>query len=234
MESNLIQHNLNGIFKELEGSNTQLIAVTKTRTPEEINTAISCGVRHIGENRVQELLEKYDHIQKDGVSIHLIGRLQTNKVKYIIDKVDLIHSVDSYRLAAEISKRASAINKIQEILIEVNIGEEESKGGIFPSEVCDFIKSVSDLPSLKIKGLMAIPPVQLEPHQNYEYFLKMRQLLVDISEKKLDNVSMDILSMGMSDDYQDAIKAGSSYIRVGRGIFGPRIITEVNNYGKMG
>ncbi|MBQ7096195.1 MAG: YggS family pyridoxal phosphate-dependent enzyme [Clostridia bacterium] len=227
MEFSIIQNNINKIFRCLEGSDTQLIAVTKTRTSEEINAAIACGVRHIGENRVQELLEKYDHIQRENVSIHLIGRLQTNKVKYIIDKVDLIHSVDSYRLAAEISKRASAINKVQDILVEINIGGEESKGGILPDELCDFLKNISSLPSLRIRGLMAIPPIQIEPHQNYEYFLKMRQLLVDISNKKLDNINMDILSMGMSDDYEDAIKAGSSFIRVGRGIFGQRNSTEV-------
>lgn len=227
MESSTIQSNLNEIFRRLEGSDTQLIAVTKTRPVEEINAAIECGVRHIGENRVQELLEKYDRIQKENVSIHLIGRLQTNKVKYIIDKVDLIHSVDSYRLAAEISKRASAINKVQDILVEINIGKEESKGGILPDELYEFLKNISSLPSLRVRGLMAIPPIQIVPHQNYEYFLKMHQLFVDISNKKLDNINMDILSMGMSDDYEDAIKAGSSFIRVGRGIFGQRNSMEV-------
>ncbi len=227
MENSIIQSNLEKIFRCLEGSDTQLIAVTKTRSVEEINAAIACGVRHIGENRVQELLEKYEHIQKDQVSIHLIGRLQTNKVKYIIDKVDLIHSVDSYRLAAEISKRASAINKVQDILVEINIGREESKGGILPNESYEFLKNISSLPSLRVRGLMAIPPIQTEPHQNYEYFLKMHQLFVDISNKKLDNINMDILSMGMSDDYEDAIKAGSSFIRVGRGIFGQRNSMEV-------
>ena len=217
-----IKKNLEEIFQKLEGKETQLIAVTKTRSTDEINYAIECGVRHIGENRVQELLEKYDRLQKDELTIHLIGRLQTNKVKYIIDKVDLIHSVDSIRLAAEINKRAAAIGEIQDVLLEVNVGEEESKGGFMPSDLYEALKDISSYPSLRICGLMAIPPIQQKEHQNYEYFLKLKQMLVDIRAKKLDNVNMDILSMGMSDDYEDAIRAGSSFIRVGRGIFGPR------------
>lgn len=218
----LIEQNIKKIFSELEGSDTQLLAVTKTRTAEEINCAIHCGVRHIGENRVQELLEKYDAIEKDGVTIHLIGQLQTNKVKYIIDKVDLIHSVDSIRLAEEISKRAVKIGKVQDILVEVNIGEEGSKGGIAPDELLPLLESISAFPGIHVRGLMCIPPVAAEKHQNLKYFLKMKQFSVDIKEKKIDNINMDILSMGMSGDYQDAIEAGSTFIRVGRGIFGPR------------
>ncbi len=218
----MIKENLKTIFDKLEGTDTQLIAVTKTRTPEEINCAIACGVRHIGENRVQELLEKYDLIEKEGVTIHLIGRLQTNKVKYIIDKVDLIHSVDSVKLAAEISKRAEKIGKVQNVLVEVNIGGEASKGGIDPAELVSFLDEISVYGGIRICGLMCIPPIALEKHQNREYFLKMRQLFVDIRDKKLDNVNMDILSMGMSNDYEDAIEAHSTYIRVGRGIFGAR------------
>lgn len=218
----LIENNLKRIFEDLKGSKTQLIAVTKTRTVEEINYAIHCGVKHIGENRVQELLEKYDAIEKDGVTIHLIGRLQTNKVKYIVDKVDLIHSVDSLKLAAEISKRAEQIGKVQDVLIEVNIANEASKGGILPEELEDFLKAASIYKNIKICGLMCIPPIAVENHQNREHFLKMQELFVDIREKKLDNIRMDILSMGMSDDYQDAIDANSSFIRIGRGIFGAR------------
>lgn len=222
MSFELIKQNIQQIFRELEGHDTQLLAVTKTRTPEEINCAIHCGVRHIGENRVQELLEKYDAIEKEGVTIHLIGRLQTNKVKYIIDKVDLIHSVDSLRLAEEISKRAVKIGKIQDILIEVNIGEEESKGGVAPDELAPLLEEISLLPGVRVRGLMCIPPIATENHQNRKYFLKMKQFSVDITEKKIDNINMDILSMGMSGDYRDAIEAGSTFIRVGRGIFGPR------------
>ena len=217
-----IKTNLGRIFSQLSGKSTQLIAVTKTRSCDEINEAISCGVRHIGENRVQELLEKYEHLQLDGVTVHLIGTLQTNKVKYIIDKVDLIHSVDSVRLAEEISKRAVKIGKVQDVLVEVNIGGEESKGGIAPEALENFLRSVNGLEGIRVCGLMCIPPISLEKHQNLEYFLKMKQLSVDITAKKIDNISMSILSMGMTDDYEDAIDAGSSYIRVGRGIFGPR------------
>ncbi len=217
-----IKQNIQKLQSALEGHDTQLLAVTKTRTVEEINYAIGCGVRHIGENRVQELLEKYDHLNKDGVTIHLIGHLQTNKVKYIIDKVDLIHSVDSLRLAQEIAKRAASIGKIQEILLEVNIGEEDSKSGVSPSELLPLLESISTLQNIRVRGLMCIPPIAVEKHQNLEYFLKMKQMSVDMSNKKIDNISMDILSMGMSGDYEDAIEAGSTFIRVGRGIFGPR------------
>jgi len=217
-----IKRNIEKIFRLLDGHETQLLAVTKTRTVEEINYAIQCGVRHIGENRVQELLEKYDRLNKDGVTIHLIGQLQTNKVKYIVDKVDLIHSVDSLKLAQEISKRAAAIGKVQKILIEVNVGGEASKGGVAPSDVPALLESVSTLQGIRVCGLMCIPPIAVEPHQNLEYFLKMKKMSVDISNKKIDNINMDILSMGMSGDYEDAIQAGSTFIRVGRGIFGPR------------
>ena len=217
-----IKGNIQKIFRQLEGHETQLLAVTKTRKAEEINYAIACGVRHIGENRVQELLEKYDEIHKEGVTIHLIGQLQTNKVKYIVDKVDLIHSVDSLRLAEEISKRASAIGKVQDILIEVNIGGEESKAGVEPEKVLPLLESISTLQGVRVQGLMCIPPIAAEKQQNLKYFLKMKQMSVDIKAKKIDNINMDILSMGMSGDYEDAIEAGSTFIRVGRGIFGPR------------
>lgn len=222
MADSLIKSNLERIFSRLQGHSTQLIAVTKTRTVEEINEAIACGVCHIGENRVQELLEKYDEIHKDGVTIHLIGRLQTNKVKYIIGKVDLIHSVDSVRLAQEISKRAVNAGKIQDVLVEVNLGREESKGGVFQGDLEAFLKEISPLPGIHVCGLMCIPPIAVEKHANREFFLNLKQLSVDIKEKKIDNIDMDILSMGMTGDYEDAIEAGSSYIRVGRGIFGPR------------
>lgn len=222
MDKSSIKANLDRIFSAVLGTNTQLIAVTKTRTVDEINFAIECGVKHIGENRVQELLEKYDHIHRKEIGIHLIGRLQTNKVKYIIDKVDLIHSVDSYKLACEISKRAQNIEKIQDVLIEVNIGGEESKGGVAPNDLLEFVSDVAKLDGIRICGLMCIPPKIDANGTNLKYFSKLKQLSVDINDKKIDNVNMDILSMGMSDDYEDAIEAGSSFIRVGRGIFGTR------------
>lgn len=217
-----IKSNIEQIFQEIGDHKTQLLAVTKTRTVDEINYAISCGVRHIGENRVQELLEKYEHLNKEDVTIHLIGQLQTNKVKYIIDKVDLIHSVDSVRLAQEISKRAVKIGKVQNVLVEVNVGGEFTKGGVAPEDLIPLLEDISKLPGIQVQGLMCIPPIAMEKHQNLEYFLKMSQFSVDIKAKKIDNINMDILSMGMSGDYKDAIEAGSTYIRVGRGIFGPR------------
>lgn len=222
MDKNSIKNNLASIYEQMQGHSVELIAVTKTRTVEEINYAIECGVRHIGENRVQELLEKYDLLHKEGVSVHLIGRLQTNKVKYIIDKVDLIHSVDSLRLAQEISKRAEKIGKVQNVLIEVNIGEEESKGGVSSCALEGLLRQISTLPGIHVCGLMCIPPIAYEPHANLQHFLNLKHLSVDIKAKKIDNIDMDILSMGMSGDYLDAIEAGSSFIRVGRGIFGPR------------
>ncbi len=222
MDKIAIKSNIDRIFGQLNGSSAELIAVTKTRTVDEINYAIDCGVRHIGENRVQELLSKYDALDKEGLTIHLIGRLQTNKVKYIIDKVDLIHSVDSVRLAEEISKRAERIGKVQRILVEVNLGEEESKGGISAENLPAFLGEISSYPGIAVCGLMCIPPIATEPGGNFEYFLKLKQLSVDIKAKKLDNIDMSILSMGMSGDYEDAIRAGSTFIRVGRGIFGPR------------
>lgn len=234
MNQKMIHDHLNRIFEQLKGSKTELIAVTKTRTVEEINCAIDYGVRHIGENRVQELMEKYDALHKDHLKIHLIGRLQTNKVKYIIGKVDLIHSVDSLKLAEEISKRALAKNLCQEILVEVNVGEEESKGGVSKNELIPLLHSLSQLPGIKVRGLMCIPPVALTEHGNLKYFLEMKKLLVDISNEKIDNIDMDILSMGMSDDYPDAIAAGSSFIRVGTAIFGERNYTEVKENGKLG
>ena len=187
MDKTMIKENLDRIFSAVSGTNTELIAVTKTRTVDEINYAIECGVKHIGENRVQELLEKYDYIDKNEVSIHLIGRLQSNKVKYIIDKVDLIHSVDSYKLANEISKRAQSIGKIQKVLIEVNIGGEESKGGVNPNELLEFVSAVSKLDSIQICGLMCIPPKVETGGSNLKYFLKLKQLSVDINDKKIDN-----------------------------------------------
>ena len=217
-----IKSNIERIFGEIGDRSTQLLAVTKTRSVEEINFAIQCGVRHIGENRVQELMDKYDRLNLEGVSVHLIGQLQTNKVKYIIDKVDLIHSVDSYKLACEISKRALAINRVLDILIEVNVGMEESKAGVSGDELIPLLQQVSELPGVRVRGLMCIPPIASFEHENMKYFLKLKEFAVDIMTKKIDNISVDILSMGMSEDYVDAIAAGSSFIRIGRGIFGPR------------
>ena len=212
----------------------KLLAATKTVDVDTINFAIRNGITHIGENRVQELLEKYDDICKDKVTIHFIGRLQTNKVKYICDKVSMIHSVDSLKLAKEIDRQCAKIGKVMEILVEVNIGEEESKGGIFASELEAFLKEISVFSNIRVMGLMCIPPRVLtaeneeinastkKSYKNNAFFEKIMKLFLDISQKKLDNIYMQELSMGMSDDFECAVCHGSTMVRIGRGLFGSR------------
>ena len=195
----------------------KLLAVTKTVSPEIINRAIDCNVRAIGENKVQELLQKLPNLHPD--EVHFIGHLQTNKVKQIIDKVDLIHSVDSLKLASEINKQANLQGIVKDILIEVNIGGEENKSGVNPDAIFELMESIKDLKSIKMRGLMIIPP-SFEPVE--PFFEKIFKLFIDIRAKKIDNVLMDYLSMGMSNDYMEAIKHGSNIIRVGTAIFGNR------------
>ena len=206
----------------------RLLAVTKTVEINKINFAISKGVNLIGENKVNELLEKYDKINKDGIEIHFIGNLQTNKVKYIIDKVNLIQSVNSIRLAEEINKRAAQKNIRMDILIELNIGDEESKIGIKAGGTTEFIRALKDFENLKIKGLMTIPPplATTEKTEIIKYFNEMFEIFIDISSKKTDNINnidASILSMGMSEDYEEAILCGANIVRIGRAIFGERI-----------
>ena len=200
----------------------RLMAVTKTVEPIFINHAIRCGVDLIGENKVQELLGKEPFLELDGVDVHLIGHLQTNKVKQILPHVSTIQSVDSLKLAKEISKHAVNLQKEMRCLLEVNIGQEESKTGISQSQVLELLEEMSALPNLKVMGLMAIPPI-CEEAILLQYFEKMRQIFVDIQSKKMDNISMDILSMGMSSDYKLAILHGATMVRVGSSIFGPRL-----------
>ncbi len=208
-------------------NNVKLIAVTKTVNVDIINKAISYGIYAIGENRVQELLEKYDRLNKENLEIHLIGTLQTNKVKYIIDKVDLIHSVDNFKLAKTIDKYAGSIGKIQNVLVQVNISEEQSKGGITPESLPDFLETLSSLKNICVKGLMCIPSPETFKGENSVYFNKLHKMLVDNSSKNIDNINMDILSMGMSADYDTAVDCGSTMIRVGTCLFGKRNYTEV-------
>ena len=208
------------------GQNVELLLATKTRTPQEINYAISLGVDLIGENRVQELLDKYDKIDKDHAKIHFIGALQTNKVKYIIDKVDMIHSLDRLSLAKEIDRQAKRIGKVMNVLCEVNIGHEESKSGVRPDEVFDFLTEISKFQNIHVCGLMAIPPIMTSISTQKEYFQKIMDLYIDISAKKLDNISMSILSIGMSSDYPIAIECGGNLVRIGTAAFGER------NYNK--
>lgn len=198
------------------------LAATKTVDADVINHAISLGLDHIGENRVQELLSKYDDYNLENCSLQFIGHLQTNKVRQIIDKVDLIQSVDSLKLANEISKQSLKINKKTDVLIEVNIGKEENKSGIFPEMLEELLCQISEMDGISVKGLMAIPPICDTSQKISKFFNNMHNLFIDISQKKLDNISMTILSMGMSSDYYEAILEGTNMVRIGSSLFGAR------------
>ncbi len=198
-----------------------LIAVSKTKPLSDIETLIKCDVHEYGENKVQELCDKFENVSTP-VNFHLIGHLQTNKVKYVVDKTCLIHSVDSLKLAKEIEKESAKKNLISKILIEVNVAEEESKFGIGLKEALPLIEQIKDMPHIKVMGLMTIAPYVADPEENRVYFKQLRDLSLDIKSKNIDNVSMDILSMGMTNDYMVAIEEGSTMVRVGTGIFGER------------
>ncbi|MCR5509292.1 MAG: YggS family pyridoxal phosphate-dependent enzyme [Lachnospiraceae bacterium] len=202
-------------------SDITLIAVSKTKPVSMIEEVYSLGVRDFGENRVQELVGKYDVLPHD-IRWHLIGHLQTNKVKYIVDKVYMIHSVDSLKLAEEISREAKKHSVTVNILIEVNVSGEESKFGVSPDELEDLIRKASVLPGIRIRGLMTVAPYVVDSEQNRAIFVKMKQFVVDIIQKNIDNVYMDCLSMGMSGDYIVAVEEGATYVRVGTSIFGER------------
>lgn len=199
----------------------KLIAVSKTKPVDMLWEAYNEGVRDFGENKVQEIMDKYDELPKD-IRWHMIGHLQTNKVKYIIDKVYMIHSVESVKLATEISKRACAAGIVMPILVEVNIGDEDSKFGLKVDEVESFVREICSLPGIKISGLMCVAPYTEDAENNRVYFKRLNNLLVDITTKNIDNVSMDILSMGMSGDYMIALEEGATYVRVGTILFGER------------
>lgn len=195
-------------------SEITLVAVTKTHGPEEINEAIACGVTDIGENKVQEILSKYDSISK-GVRWHLIGHLQTNKVKSVFDKVDIIHSVDSFHLAEEIDRRCKAIGKTMDILIQVNAAGEKQKSGIAPEELMPLLDEISRLTNLRVRGLMQIAPETDNPESVRKYFRIVKDLYDQIP-------GADILSMGMSGDFEIAIEEGANMVRIGTAIFGER------------
>lgn len=203
-----------------------LIAVSKTKPISMIQEAYEAGIRDFGENKVQELVDKYDQLPKD-IRWHMIGHLQRNKVKYLIGKTVLIHSVDSLRLAEEISKEAAKQKTDVDILIEVNVAQEESKFGLRLEETLELVEAVSALPYVHIKGLMTIAPYTDNPEENRKYFRQLKQLSVDITRKSVDNVSMNILSMGMTNDYVIAVEEGSTCVRVGTGIFGERRLAEI-------
>lgn len=195
-----------------------LIAVTKNVEPEIIQEAIDQGVTHIGENKVQEITRKYE-ILGDKVTWHMIGHLQRNKVKYIIDKVDYIHSVDSYSLALEIDKRASGINRKMKCLLEVNISGEESKYGLNPQEVVPLLRQLEELENIEIVGLMTMAPFVEDPEETRQYFRGMKELALRLSEESFKNADIKLLSMGMSNDYPVAVEEGASFVRVGSAIF---------------
>ena len=198
-----------------------LIAVSKTKPIEMIEEAMEAGARVFGENKVQELCDKYEQLPKD-LHWHLIGHLQRNKVKYIVDKAELIHSVDSLKLAEEISKEALKKNVEVNILIEVNVAEEESKFGVSVEETPALVEEIAKLQGIHIQGLMTIAPYTTDPEENRPVFRTLKKLAVDIKKKNIDNVCMDVLSMGMTGDYQVAVEEGATLVRVGTGIFGER------------
>ncbi len=198
-----------------------LIAVSKTKPVEALKEAYDAGARDFGENKVQEIMEKYDKLPDD-IRWHMIGHLQTNKVKYIVDKIYMIHSVDSLKLASQISRQAVKAGRVIPILIEVNVAGEESKFGVSP-EMCEsLIRQVAVLPGITIRGLMTIAPYVDDPEENRAYFAQLKQLSVDITSKNIDNIDMSVLSMGMTGDYTVAIEEGADCVRVGTGIFGER------------
>ena len=198
------------------------LAATKTVDAPTINHAISLGLRYIGENRVQELLSKYDDYDLANASLQFIGHLQTNKVRQIVGKVDLIQSVDSVKLASEISRCSKKLGMTTDILIEVNIGREENKSGVMPEALPELLDEIREIEAVKVRGLMAIPPICEFAQENCKFFDNMRNMFLDIKSKNIDNISMDILSMGMSDDYEEAIRCGANMIRVGSALFGAR------------
>lgn len=206
-------------------TDVELIAVSKTKPVSALMEAYENGCRVFGENKVQELVEKYEMMPKD-IKWHMIGHLQRNKVKYIVDKVSLIHSVDSLKLAEEISREALKKQVQVSILIEVNVAGEDTKFGVKPEETEKLVREIASLPGILIKGLMTIAPYVDEPEENRQYFGMLKQLSVDINQKNIDNVNMNILSMGMTGDYIVAIEEGATYVRVGTGIFGERQYTD--------
>ncbi|MBQ7265922.1 MAG: YggS family pyridoxal phosphate-dependent enzyme [Firmicutes bacterium] len=197
-----------------------LLAVSKTVECDRIKQAMECGLTSLGENKPQEIVRKYDELP--GAKWHQIGHLQTNKVKYIIDKVELIHSVDSLKLGEEIEKRAAKLGLRADVLVEVNIAGEESKHGVKPEETRALIEEISKFDHVRVRGLMTVAPFVPDPEENRKYFGQMYKMFKDIGQCGYDNVSMDFLSMGMTNDYEVAIEEGANIVRIGTGIFGAR------------
>ncbi|OPX43234.1 hypothetical protein CLHUN_27820 [Ruminiclostridium hungatei] len=230
MTDSEIKNNLDNIYDRIrtaaEKSGRRLedinvVAVTKTVQTDRIQSVYEYGLRDMGENRVQELLEKYERLPAD-VRWHLIGHLQTNKVKYIIDKVEMIHSVDSLELAKEINSRAGKHNRKIDVLLQVNVSGEETKFGISPEEVYEYVNEIAKMDNISLRGLMTIAPYTQDPQDIRPVFRNLYNIYIDIKRKRIDNVSMDYLSMGMSNDFEVAVEEGANMVRVGTGIFGKR------------
>ncbi len=199
-----------------------LLAASKMNDADRVQEAIRAGVDACGENRVQEMLEKQAKGAYVGAPLHFIGHLQKNKVKQVVGLAELIHGADSLPLLETISRAAASRGLTQDLLLEVNVAGEASKSGFAPQEISAALEYASRLPGIRVRGLMAIPPICSAPEENRPFFLRMKQLFIDNSEKKYDNVSMDFLSMGMSGDYEEAVRCGANLVRVGSAIFGPR------------
>ena len=232
----MIKENLNTVETKIaaacaragrERTDVTLIAVSKTKPVEMLTEAYDTGVRDFGENKVQEMCDKIPKLPKD-LHWHMIGHLQRNKVKYIIDQAALIHSVDTYRLAEEINIQAKKRGIVVPILVEVNIAGERSKFGASTEDAMLLVEEIAALENLRIKGLMTIAPYVVDAEENRPYFRKIKQLSVDITNKNIDNVSMEVLSMGMTGDYEVAIEEGATMVRVGTGIFGERSYKKSN------
>lgn len=226
----MIRENIEFVEKEIteacsraerDRNQVSLIAVSKTKPVGMLQEAYDAGIRDFGENRVQELMEKMPVLPAD-IRWHMIGHLQRNKVKYIVGKVWMIHSVDSLELAEEISKEAVKKQVTVRILLEVNVAEEESKFGVTVQEALGLAEAAAKLPGIRVEGLMTIAPYTEVPEENRIYFQRLKQLSVDIYDKNIDNVNMNVLSMGMTGDYSIAVEEGATYVRVGTGIFGER------------
>lgn len=235
----MLKENLANVEKNIEQAcknagrsrdEVTLIAVSKTKPVEMLQEIYDENIRDFGENKVQELCSKMEQLPSD-IRWHMIGHLQRNKVKYIVGKVELIHSVDTYRLAEEINIQAKKQNVIVPILVEVNIAHEESKFGISAEDAILLVEEISKLENIRIKGLMTIAPYVENPEDNRLYFRKIKQLSVDITNKNIDNVFMEILSMGMTGDYMVAIEEGATMVRVGTGIFGERNYKQEREHG---
>lgn len=232
-----IEENVGKVLEEIaaaaraagrEPGEVALCAATKMNDAQAVRRAIAAGVCICGENRVQELTAKLADNAYAGAQVHFIGHLQTNKVKQVVGKVDLIQSVDSEHLLAAISREAQKQGLCQDILLEVNIGEEAAKSGFAEEDILPLVDRIDSFSNIRLRGLMAIPPISRNPGDNLKFFLKMRQIYVDIRAKKNDNVSVDCLSMGMSGDFADAVAAGSTMVRIGTAIFGARDYTTAH------